>query len=258
MASSNRKTLMSLIDNKVASLPPEEAFLIDLKTTVARCNPDRPSSPYYKPSSLGCMRIMYFDAIQAPHDPSVPDYNGVRICETGSASHESIQGYVSRMREAGIDCDYVDVGDYVRDHHLDYLIIKNKRGFETKLFDTRYNLSFLCDGIIKYKGKYFILEIKTETDSKGFNRKEADPVHINQVTAYSLSLQLNDVMWIYEERNFCEPKVYHSVITDDMRTALIMRIETVDQAVKDMIPPEKPTSGKWCNYCAYKSLCRKY
>lgn len=254
----SRKVLLSLIKDKVETLPVEQSFLVDLKATVSACNPPRRRSKSFKPSSLNCARQVYFDKIEAPMDSKLTDYSDARISETGTNSHENIQNYVSQMIKYGKDCEFVDVETYVKEHKLDYLEIKSKKQFETKLYDTRYDLSFLCDGIIKYKGKYYILEIKTETDNKGIYRDSADPHHTNQSVAYSLALGINDIMWLYEERNFCVPKTFHTVVTQEQRAKLLMFFETVEQAVKDMKPPVKCNSAKTCNFCMYKQECRKY
>lgn len=252
------KTLMSLINSKVESLSVEESFLNDLKKTVSKMNPQKPSSTHYRPSALNCMRLMYFDKIQAPKDSYVCEYSDARIPETGTASHEAIQYYVSKMQECGIDCEWVDVETYIKENKLDYLELKSKKEFETKLYDTRYDISFMCDGIIKYKGKYYILEIKTETDFKGGNRDSADENHRKQSVCYSLSLGIRDIIWLYEERNFCTPKTFHTVVTEEEIADLLLVFETVENAVKEMIPPEKPQLKKCCQYCSYTNECKKW
>ena len=115
------KTLLNLIKTRLDVLPPEESFLVDLKATVSAENPPRKRSSHYKPSSLNCMRIMYFDRVQAPIDSSYNDYSGIRICETGSNSHENIQHYISLMSKYGKPCDWVDVEQYVKEHNLDFV-----------------------------------------------------------------------------------------------------------------------------------------
>ena len=115
------KTLMSLINANVETIPVEESFLLDLKSTVAKLNPVRPSSTNYRPSALNCMRLMYFDKIQAPKDNVICDYSSARIPETGTSSHEAIQNYVSKMQECGFDCIWVDVEEYIKEKNLDYL-----------------------------------------------------------------------------------------------------------------------------------------
>lgn len=252
------KTLLNLIKTKLDILPPEESFLVDLKATVSAENPQRKRSSHYKPSSLNCLRVMYFDKIQAPLDSQYNDYSGIRICETGTNSHENIQHYISLMSKYGKPCEWVDVEKYVKENNLSYLRVTSKKQYETHLIDTRYDLSFLCDGIIRYKGVYYIFEAKTETDDKGFNRDAASPDHRFQSYAYSLSLGIKDIMWLYEERNFCVPKTFHTVVTDENRMELVRRIEYVDQCVKDMKVPEKCGERKVCQYCCYKGCCKQY
>lgn len=252
------KTLLNLIKTKIDVLPPEESFLVDLKATVSADNPPRKRSSHYKPSSLNCMRVMYFDRTQALVDTGYAEYSGIRICETGSNSHENIQRYISHMAKYGKPCEWIDPEKYAKENGLDYLRVTNKKEFETHFIDTRYDLSFLCDGIIRYKGKLYIFEAKTETDDKGLNREEASPEHRYQSYAYSLSLKISDIMWLYEERNFCMPKTFHTTVTDENRLELVRRIEYVDQCVKDMKVPEKCNSRKTCNYCCYKTECKKY
>ena len=90
------RTLLSMVKSAVEVLPDNESFLLDLKSTVAMLNPDREPSQAFKPSSMNCLRLCYFDMVKAPRDISITEYSGVRIPETGSASHESIQKYVSK------------------------------------------------------------------------------------------------------------------------------------------------------------------
>lgn len=252
-----KRTLISLIQNSVETLPDNESFLLDLKATVSACNPQRKRSVYYKPSSLHCLRQMYFDKLQVPIDATMQEYSGVRISESGTSSHESIQNYVSRMCEFGKPCKFVDVAEYVKQNKLDYLQIKGSKRFETKLFDTRFGISFLCDGIINYKGKYYILEIKTETDDKGMYRESADAYHEQQSVCYSLCLGINDIMWIYEERNFCIPKTFITHVTEEQRVALLLKFEMVEQAVSELKPPQRTSSTKTCQYCVYKTACKQ-
>lgn len=70
------------------------------------------------------------------------------------------------MQECGKDCVWVKPSDWIKQNKLDYLEVKDEGEFETLLYDTRYNIRFKCDGIIRYKGTYYILEIKTETERK--------------------------------------------------------------------------------------------
>lgn len=254
-----KRTLLDLIKASVQELPIEQKFLTALKSVVIAENKPRPRSPSYKPSSLNCPRLMYYDITQAPMDIQVNDYSDVRICETGSNSHENIQHYCTLFTKYNKEFEYYDVGTYIKEMGLDYLVIKEKKGFETKLFDTRYNISFLCDGILKHTDaygniKWYILEIKTESERTGLDRNSSNPKHTRQSVSYSLSLKINDIIWLYEERNFCVPKVFHTIVTDEERMELVQIFEYVDDCVKEVKPPPKQAKPD-CRYCCYTKVC---
>jgi hypothetical protein len=168
------------------------------------------------------------------------------------------------MKKAGMDCEYVNVADYVRSRNLDYLEIREEPDFangkfETKLYHKTLNMSFLCDGIIKYKGIYYILELKTENTNKFWSREGVDASHFNQGTAYSLSLQIDKVLFVYINRDVLEMKSFMFVPTDDMKQELVGKIETCDSYVKKLKAPPKPNdvARKTCEYCGFKNQCRK-
>jgi hypothetical protein len=104
------------------------------------------------------------------------------------------------MKDSGMDVEWVDVEEYVKSHNLTDLEIRAKTGTETKLYNKKYNMSFMCDGIVKYKGKYYVIEIKTEISSKFFSREGVDSKHYNQARAYSLNFDIPDVIFIYIRR----------------------------------------------------------
>ena len=257
-----KKTLMSLIKSKKEELPIEQSFLNDFKQTIIRLNPPRKPSKTFKPSSMNCARNMYFQIVGAEVDPIVADPSNVRVCETGSSSHEKIQYYVSKMKECGFDCEWVDVEKYLDEQHnignLLYTKVLYKKEYETHCFNEQYNMSFLCDGIIKYKDRYFILEIKTEIDNKGLYRTEADEKHRRQSICYSLCLGIDDIMWYYEDRNFCTAKPFITHNTDADKCEIIELIDSVEQAVKDQLPPPKTDQKRVCAYCPYKTECKKW
>lgn len=254
---SAKQTLTSIIQAKMQELPPEQSFLVDYMQTVAKLHLPEKGSNYYKPSSMNCDRCMYYIAKGIDLDNTLPSYNSIRITDCGTSSHAQIQYYVSQMRNKGFDCDWIDPEWYVKAMGLDYLQVREKKGFEVKFLDTRYNLSFMCDGIIRYKGKYYILEIKTETDYKNNSRTEADASHRNQSICYSLSLGINDIMWLYESRNICDIKCYHTNVDDREKESVILKIEYVDDCVKRTKIPPKCSNLKFCNYCDYKNTCRR-
>lgn len=261
MARNSLKNVMRLIDVKKNELSPEKSFLEDLKRSIEIENDKgrRLPSKTYKPSGMNCIRASYYQIMGIKPDSGVSSYIGVGICNSGTDIHVRIQTAVDNMKEHGIDCEYVDVAKFVKSRKLDYLDIVSKQGVETKLYHKVLNMSFLCDGIVKYKNHYYILELKTETSRKWWDRNGVDPGHYNQATAYSVALGLDDVLFIYINRDILDMKSFMFHVTDEMKQNLIGYIEECDGYVKRFITPPKPEdiTKKTCEYCGYRQTCRK-
>lgn len=260
------RNVMKLIKESTQTLPPENEFLSDLERSIELSDEKnrRAGSKAYKPSSMNCIRQMYYIVTGKKEDEVLSNYCSIGICNSGTDIHQRIQQAVLDMQSNGMDCEYVNVADYVTSRNLDYLEIKEKPNFkkgkfETKLYHKTLNMSFLCDGIIKYKNHYYILEIKSESDNKFRNRDGVDPSHYNQGTAYSFSLQIDEVLFVYVSRDILNMKSFMFVPTDDMKQDLIGKIETCDEYVKKLATPPKPVdvAKKTCGYCKYKNECKK-
>lgn len=211
----------------------------------------------YKPSSMHCMRNMYFQATEQDLDKSDKTSDTYGILESGTDRHERIQFVVSKMQDFGVDCEFVDVAQYVTDNNLPLEVVE-KKGFETKLYDAKRNIIFLCDGVVKYKGVYYILEIKTESQYKWNGRRSVDNFHKYQAWTYSLELGIEDVIFIYENRDVCSKKPFMLHVTDGDRKFIEDRVSMCTQYVNDKkVPPkEENVTGKVCNYCDYKTICK--
>ena len=263
---SSLKNVIKLVDAAKQEMPVEQDFLNDLKRSIELTDKKtrRKGSQCYKPSSMNCIRQMYYMVNGTEPDNLGSDYCLVGICNSGSDTHERIQQAVIDMKSNGMDCEYINVADYVRSRELDYLEVVKEPNFEskeyeTKLYHKKLNMSFLCDGIIKYKGKYYILELKTEGNSKFWSREGVNPDHYNQGTAYSLALGIDNVLFVYISRDNLDMKSFMFTPTSDMKMDLVGRIEECDGYLKRKIAPPKPVdvSKKACEYCDYKSTCRK-
>lgn len=261
MARDSLKNICRLIDAANTKVSPEQSFLADLKRSIEKSadKDARKPSQTYKPSSMNCIRNMYYQVMGVEPDPSQSAYCSVGICNSGTDIHIRIQKAVEDMKVNGIDCEYIDVADYVKSRNLDYLDIVDKSGMETKLYYKDLNMSFLCDGIIRYKNHYYILEIKTEASFKWNTRDNVDPSHYKQGTAYSIAFKLPEVLFLYVNRDVLDMKAYMFVPTDEMKQDLVGMITECDGYVSRMICPPKPEGvpKKTCNYCGYKSQCGK-
>lgn len=253
--------VLNLVDAATKELPVEVQFLNDLKASVelSDSKQKRKPSKSYKPSSLHCIRNMYFQITRAELESERASSELIGICESGTDRHDRIQRACMAMKDNNIDCEYVNVGEFVKSRGLDDIEVISQNGNETKLFNKKLNISFLCDGIIRYKGKYYILEIKTETSNKFWDRKDVNPDHILQGTAYSLNLGLDNVLFLYECRDNCSKKAFMLHVTDKMKQDLVGKITECDGYVERMICPPKPedVSRKACAYCNYAELCKR-
>ena len=124
----------------------------------------------------------------------------------------------------------------------------------TALIQELSSLTKLCtsyDRIIDYKKLLVIY--------KFMNRKDVDPSHYNQATAYSLALGIDEVLFVYISRDILDMKAFMFNVTGDMKAELIGYIEECDGYVSRMIAPPKPenVTKKSCNYCGYKTQCKK-
>lgn len=255
------KNIHRLIKSASQAQPVQDAFLADLISCIERYDADQNRTPSrsYKPSSMNCVRNMYFQIMAYPPE-STPNYCLTGMSETGTARHEKIQFYLSIMKDYGYDCEYIDVEVYIKQQGLEDLEVIERKGYEVKLYHKKLNIRFLCDGVVKYRGEYYIFEFKTETTHKEVARQGVAEEHYTQAATYSVCLELSGILFVYENRDNCHKKSYLLEVTDDMKYDLVIsKIEDCDSYVKTMIVPPKPVevAKKTCQYCSYRSACKK-
>ena len=241
-----------------------DSFVSELNYSIVQYNKNNSSnivSQSYKPSSMNCIRNMYYQITGTEIDEGTDNTTAdmIGIGESGTDRHCRIQDAVCHMKDCGIDCEYVDVETYIKEHNIPNLEIVTKRGYETKLINTKYNFRFMCDGIIKYKGQYYILEIKTEVSFKWNNRDNVDPSHYKQATAYALNFGINNVLFVYENRDTCAKKGYIYEVKDYQIKELTDLIYRCDNFVSlnelPPIPMNLNSGSKECRYCSYRNRC---
>ena len=261
MARQSLKNVCRLIEAAKDTLSPEQDFLNDLKRSIEMTadKGHRLPSKTYKPSGMNCIRQSYYQIVGKEPDQSSFNYTMVGILNSGTDIHVRVQTAVEQMKENGMDCEYIDVAEYVKQRQIDSLDIISKSGMETKLYHKDLNISFLCDGIIRYRNHYYILELKTEASFKFAQRKGVDPSHYAQGTAYSMIFNIPDVLFVYISRDVLDMKAYMFRPTEEMVKELVDKINTCDEYVAKNEAPPKPgdIDRRTCNYCGYKSICDK-
>lgn len=260
------RKLLNLINNRSKDLEPNKKFLVDVMTSIERLDSSnrRKPSRYYKPSSLKCMRNMYFTRVGADTDKADSQYSMIGMADTGTRRHEAIQDVLLQLKELGTDWEYVDVAKYVENKQkfgkCKNLKVKGVAGAETHLIDTTLNLSFRCDGIIRRisTNEYYLFEMKNVTSFK-YAKVENQPLeeHHNQVICYCTALDLNKAFVLYENRDFCTLECTLFEVTEDMKEWLVSYIMECEGYVERLIAPPKVDDSKVCRYCNYKTICRK-
>lgn len=261
MGRQSLKNVLRMIDEANQSVPVEQSFLADLKRSIELTEEQnaRQPSQTYKPSSMQCIRNMYYQVVGAERDKSKANATLIGICESGTDRHERIQNAVENMKNHGIDCEYIDVAEFVKSRELSDLEIKDKKGNETHLYSKSLNMSFLCDGIIRYKGVYYVLEIKTESIYKWQSRQGVAEEHLTQGTAYATVFNIPNVIFLYINRDNTDMKAYMLEVDAKMRYEFKEQIAKCNEYVNSNTVPPKPenVSKKACMYCNYSSLCKK-
>lgn len=259
-----RKALLDLISNAQKEEQDYAAeFLTDLTYAIEKWDKlnESEASKTISPSNMKCFRSMVFKLMGKPKDKEKHSYQIIDICANGTSRHEALQQMICNMKNLNIDCEYVNVKDYVEEHKLPLRVGKSSNfeqgEFETHLYSDRFHASFLCDGIIKYKGKYFILEIKTESSGKFMKQKDVMEEHKNQATAYSLFLDISDVMFLYENRDVLNKKVYiYTPSKQDKENLKHLILDAISYAENSIIPDKPANAGRdLCQYCSYKEVC---
>ena len=259
-----RKNLLNLIANATTE-DVTKGFVTDLNYAIEKYEKTdkRPPSNTLKPSSIRCVRSGVFQVLGVPMNEEPPNSNLIGICESGTFVHEMIQGKVLRMKDIGLNWEYINVADYVRSHNLNLEVRKEcdfEAGeFETKLYDPVRNISFLCDGILKHGRKYYIFEIKSISNGKFYSTKEVPAKYKDQAIAYSELLGIKDVLFLFVDRDLYSKKSFLYTPTDEERQSWRDRVEYALECIRDSKIPTKPNFAdrSFCAYCAYTDICNK-
>lgn len=210
-------------------------------------------STYYKPSGVGgCIRKMYFERTgQALQDNA--SYNLIAMGESGTYRHEAIQEYMVKLSSQGdTSLKWLDVAEYLEAHPVEGTEVdKNfvKNDYETKCKQDLLQLSFLCDGLVEWEGKTYVFEIKTESMFKYSKHEEPWEAHKYQATCYALSLGVDDVLFLYENRDTFDKKAYIFHVTDEWKDKVVDKLNQCEDAVEEGVSPKVYCGSSYCPYC---------
>lgn len=248
-----KKSLNDLI--KAKSTGYENLFLNDLNYHIKRFEKNtRQPSQTYKPSNMQCIRSMFYQIVGEPSEDNSNSFS-IGRGQSGTDRHLRLQKSIVSMCKNDKKYTWVDIPEYIIKNKLKLDVVKIER-FEVKLYDPDLNLSFMCDGILEIEDKPYILEIKTETLFKFRDRKCVAEEHKNQAICYSIAFGINNVLFLYENRDNCTKKTFNFQVKHTDREIITDKIKRCNDLIDRSILPNKE-AGKHCNYCNYSERCKK-
>lgn len=221
---------------------------------------EEPSHQTFSGSSFGCDRRSWFRLKgTVPDDVAIPDKTLNFTAEIGTACHRIIQSNLQEM----LDMDWVSVEDYmkVQSYPFQYDIRSDEDSLESLVHVYDPPIRFACDGLIRWKGKIYLLEIKTSEFSSWNDLTEPKSQHVDQIKCYASLLNIHDVLFLYQDRQYGGLKCYEVTITDTDMKAVFDRFRYVqDMVAKNLAPEALPKGHPWCtpSMCPYYHKCAEY
>lgn len=216
----------------------------------------QPKHKSFAPSSFRCRRISWFRLRGVEPDTiPVPDRGLQFTADVGTACHEMIQ----RRLIDKLGSNWIDVEEYIKDKNLSYSV--TKKGYESQVECTDIPVRFACDGLINYQDKIRLLEIKSCDHSSFVDLDKPKPKHIDQVTFYCERLDLDDVLFLYIDRQYGDVKCFEHKVSFSEKEEVRRSCEFVIECVETNIAPDGlPKGDPDCtpNMCPYYEKCKSW
>lgn len=223
----------------------------------AECPPHKT----FAASSFRCDRRSWFRLRgTTPDSIKVPDRTLAFTADMGTACHRIIQ---SNLKDA-LGKDWINVQEYLNtiEFPYSYTVDMSDDGLEALVEITDpYPIRFACDGVIRWKNKLYLLEIKTSMFSSWDGMLEPRDEHVDQVRCYATLLNLDNILFLYQDRQYGQLKCYEEHNTLIERDKVIEKFRYVmNMANKNLAPPGLPVGDKWCSpsMCPYYQKCQEY
>ena len=227
-----------------------------------RSQNEAPKHRTFAPSQMRCDRVSWF-RLRGTQPDSVkkPDRTLSFTADVGTACHEYIQDRLSHI----LGPDWITVKEWVDsnpDYFAEYEMNIEQKGYES-MIDLKhpYPVRFACDGIVRFKGKVYLLEIKTSEFSSWNELMAPKPKHLDQIKTYSMLLGINDVIFLYQDRQYGGLKCFEIHIDTAEHTKLKQRMDRVLELVEANIAPDGlPRGDLDCtsSMCPYFKTCKEW
>lgn len=238
-------------------------FLKDYENTIIDNelkNWKREHSNYIVASSFRCERVQYFRLRGVePDNINTFSITDSFIKSMGDSIHYNVQKNLRSLSSF----KFVSVEDYLKKFpiHYKYELEISDNYMETKIriLDENLPVQMSCDGILEYKNRYYILEIKSSEYSSWGNLTNPKPEHIDQIKMYSAILGIKDALAFYVERQYGGLKCFELNFKQNEIDSVYDRInKIVDCVNKNICPEPLNKNDSWCkpNRCIYFNTCK--
>lgn len=223
-------------------------------------NISRVASKTIAPSAFRCARRCWFRLRGAEPDTlKNPDKILDFSANLGTACHTIMQTDLKNM----LGCDWLDVTTYLDTINFKarykYTLKSTDNSLETRISIESPPINFSCDGIIRWKGEIYLLEIKTCDYGTFQDLISPKAEHIDQVKLYASLLQLSNVIFIYQDRVYGNIKVYEYEVTRSDVKYVNDTIQYILDCVDAQVAACRlPRGDKWCINCPYTVKCKEW
>lgn len=227
-----------------------------------RSQNEAPKHQTFAPSQMRCDRVSWFRLRGTqPDTVKNPDRTLNFIANVGTACHEIIQ----RTLSTKLGENWISVQQWVDSNpeiFADYDMEITSKGYESMIDLKRpYPVRFACDGIVRFQGKVYLLEIKTSEFSSWNDLMGPKPRHLDQIKTYSTLLHIDGVIFMYVDRQYGGVKCFEIHIKSEEQEAIRKRMQNVMDLVEANIAPEGlPYGDSDCtpSMCLYHSKCKEW
>lgn len=219
------------------------------------------------PSGLECQVAVWYKLHGIEMLPEERSFESDGYASSGDSRHKTIQRFLASNDKI----EWVDIAKYVEDHNLPFeveyearvLDLSKKFGltceqvceligsYERLLKHKNGLINFKLDGIVKYDGEYYILEIKTA--SKVNCAKAPLSKHQLQGKTYSMLLNIPKLIWVYESREDFK----HTIVFQEFTEEDIIFIKNYLNTIVLAKDPKNLKRSSDCKYCRYREHCLK-
>lgn len=212
----------------------------------------------FAPSSFRCHRKNWFRLRGTqPDTVESPDIALNFKAEVGTSRHLIIQNNLKKALKE----NWINVKDYLvnRIPKFPYQYQIQESELETKISIENPPVNFACDGLISWKNKLYLLEIKTVDYSSWSELVEPKSIHMDQVKCYCTLLGIHDVLFLYEDRQYGSLKCYEEHINDADFEAILDTMTYIQKMVDYNLAPDRLSNTDYmCKNCEYAVKCKEW